>query len=185
MIQESNMRKGSLNIENSCQDAGKKAANKIKDSVSTDNEAKAANTVKVRALVNGPIPTYSNLFAAGLDLAYDGKEPLIFKPGDHKTVHTGFSLELPRGTFGLVVIRSSLGMRGLILSNGVGIIDEDYRGEIRMPLYNHGEEEIILEPAERVGQMIVMPYLRLDLEKADSLDETERNHAGFGSSGRF
>ncbi len=133
----------------------------------------------------GKAPAYANAFAAGLDLTVKTDEPLVLSPGDHQTIHTGFSCAIPRGYFGLVAIRSGLGSQGLVLSNGLGIIDEDYRGEIRIPLYHHGEKAIRLEDGERVAQMIFIPYIQPILEEVGQLDETERGTEGFGSSGRF
>lgn len=156
------------------------------------NEEKKASTT---ARENGPIvmrycatgkkPSYSNAFAAGLDLPLMNEEGLTFHPGDHGVVHTGISVELPKGTFGLVAIRSGLGMKGLVLSNGIGVIDEDYRGEIRIPLFYHGEETLHLAQGERVAQMIVVPYLQPILQQTETLSETDRGEEGFGSSGRF
>lgn len=130
-------------------------------------------------------PSYANAFAAGLDLPLMNEGGLTFHPGDHGVVHTGIAVELPRGTFGLVAIRSGLGMKGLVLSNGIGVIDEDYRGEIRIPLFYHGEETLHLVQGERVAQMIVVPYLQPILQKVETLSETDRGEEGFGSSGRF
>lgn len=133
----------------------------------------------------GEAPSYANAFAAGLDLAVKTEEPLILPPGAHQMIHTGLSCALPRGYFGLIAIRSGLGSRGLVLSNALGIIDEDYRGEIRIPLFNHGEETIRLENGERIAQMILIPYIQPILEEVDQLEDTERGKEGFGSSGRF
>ncbi len=143
------------------------------------------NEQKMPYLSEGKDPVYANEYAAGLDLPLYSKEALTVRPGDHLTAHTGISVALPPMTFGLVAIRSGLGSKGLVLSNGVGIIDADYRGEIRMPLFHHGTEEITLEPGERIAQMIVLPMIRPDLVKVEHLDETERGTDGFGSSGRF
>lgn len=134
---------------------------------------------------DGKCPVYANAFAAGLDLHVANPEALVFETGDHATVQTGVRMALPRGHFGLIAIRSGLGMKGLVLSNGVGIIDEDYRGEIRIPLYYHGSGTLRVEPGERVAQMVVIPYVQPVLQPCDALDETERGSEGFGSSGRF
>lgn len=136
-------------------------------------------------IARGKAPVYANEFAAGMDLSLADQGGMTFESGDHKTIHTGLSVAIPEGYFGLVCIRSSLGMRGLILSNGVGIIDPDYRGEIRIPLFNHGEETIRLEEGERVAQMILLPYIQVDFKAVDRLNDTERGKEGFGSSGRF
>ncbi len=142
---------------------------------------------KGRLLFTGPgkDPTYANASAAGLDLSIRTEEAIVFHPGDHYRIHTGLCFEIPPGFFGLVAIRSSLGARGLVLANGIGIIDEDYRGELQMPLYNHGRETIILEDGERVGQMVLLPYIQLSPLRVEALSESERGTEGFGSSGRF
>lgn len=147
--------------------------------------ARENGQVVMRYCATGKEPSYANAFAAGLDLPLMNEEGLTFRPGDHGVVHTGVAVELPRGTFGLVAIRSGLGMKGLVLSNGIGVIDEDYRGEIRIPLFYHGEETLHLVQGERVAQMIVVPYLQPILQKAETLSETDRGKEGFGSSGRF
>lgn len=142
-------------------------------------------SIRLPAIVRGKKPSYANKYAAGLDLPYFGEETLVIQPGDHITVHTGLSLELPPGYFGLVVIRSGLGSKGLMLANGVGIIDEDYRGEIRMPLFHHGDQTLSIMPGERIAQMVVTPYVQVQLEEVDRLEESARGLDGFGSSGRF
>lgn len=141
--------------------------------------------VVMRYCATGKDPSYSNAFAAGLDLPLMNEEGLTLGSGEHGVAHTGISVELPEGTFGLVVIRSGLGMKGLVLSNGIGVIDEDYRGEIRIPLFYHGEGTLTLAKGERVAQMIVVPYLQPTLQKTEMLSQTDRGKDGFGSSGRF
>ena len=130
-------------------------------------------------------PTYSNGHAAGLDLRIMTDEPLIIPPEGHSRIMTGVHMEIPAGYFGLIAIRSGLGSRGLTLSNSVGIIDEDYRGEIMIPVYNHGTETFQLEDGERVAQLILIPTAQADLVFVDQLGETDRGTEGFGSSGRF
>lgn len=130
-------------------------------------------------------PSYSNEHAAGLDLRVSTEEKVEIKPLGHYLVRTGVHVQIPEGYFGLVAIRSGLGMKGLTLSNSIGVIDEDYRGEVRIPLFNHGEESLILEDGERVAQMILIPYVQADLHFVDELEESERGNDGFGSSGRF
>ncbi|MDD7732488.1 MAG: dUTP diphosphatase [Firmicutes bacterium] len=144
---------------------------------------KELKTMKV--IAEGRPPIYANEFAAGMDLSIADKGGVDFESGDHKTIHTGVKLAIPEGYFGLVCIRSSLGRRGLILSNGVGIIDPDYRGEIMIPLFHHGKDPIRLEEGERVAQMVLMPYIQVAFEEVEELDTTDRGHEGFGSSGRF
>lgn len=141
--------------------------------------------VTMRGVKTGQEPSYANAHAAGLDLRVQLEQPLHVKPGDRVRLHTGVSLEIPAGYFGMVVVRSGLGFRGLVLSNGVGIIDEDYRGEIQMVVHHHGTEPIDLEDGERVAQLILVPYVQADITWVQALSETARGDKGMGSSGRF
>ncbi len=143
------------------------------------------NRVTLNITGSGHIPTYSNEFAAGLDLKVKTDETIILKHGDHAKIKTGICVEIPHGYFGLIAVRSGLGARGLVLSNAVGIIDEDYRGEIMIPIYNHGDDVFELNNGERIAQMILIPYVQGKIKVVESLSETERGKGGFGSSGRF
>jgi dUTP pyrophosphatase len=118
---------------------------------------------------------------AGLDLR-SKKEVLIRRDG-YETIFTGVRVEIPKNHFGLIVPRSGLGSRGFILRNTVGIIDESYRGEILLMATNKGQDAIVIKQYERVAQLIIIPYLQVDLEVVDSLEDTERGSLGFGSSG--
>lgn len=85
---------------------------------------------------------------------------------------------------GLVIIRSGLGFKGLALINSIGVIDEDYRGDIGVKVINHGQEYIIIRPGDRVAQMVIVPYIQVPIEPVEELEETERGANGFGSTGR-
>lgn len=128
-------------------------------------------------------PTRGSRQAAGLDLyaitnAYIGA-------GETFVMDTGVAIELPEGTFGAVFPRSGLSTkRDLSLANGVAVIDADYRGNIKVPLHNHGQEDRWVYAGERVAQLVVIPYLSVDVEVVDELTETERGEGGFGSTGR-
>lgn len=139
----------------------------------------------MKLLCAGHRPSYANERAAGLDLRAMCDAPVSIEPGKRVKLNTGVRAEIPSGFFGMVAIRSGLGFRGLILSNGIGVIDEDYRGEIAMSVTNLGEETITIEDGERVAQMILVPYTQAEIEFADELEETSRGEGGFGSSGRF
>lgn len=151
----------------------------------TQPESKQPKKTVMRYRATGKKPAYANAFATGMDLPFMNEEAVELHTGEHTEVFTGVHVELPRGTFGLVAIRSGLGRKGLMLSNGIGIIDEDYRGEIRIPLYYHGIEPLRLEPGERVAQMVIIPYVQADLQWSEDLSDTKRGQEGFGSSGRF
>lgn len=128
-------------------------------------------------------PRYGSEGAAGIDVYYNGDEEITIGPGALAELETHLAVEIPDGHFGMLVVRSGYGWRGLSMLNSVGIIDSDYRGEIGIKLVNHGHDVITIEPGVRVAQMVIIPYLRVDLEKVDELGDTERGTGGFGSTG--
>lgn len=128
-------------------------------------------------------PRYGSEEAAGIDLYYNGSVPVTIGPGALAELETDLAVEIPSGCFGMLVVRSGYGWRGLSMLNSVGIIDCDYRGEIGIKLVNHGHDVISVEPGVRVAQMIIVPYLQVDLERVAGLGDTERGCGGFGSTG--
>ena len=128
-------------------------------------------------------PKRASELAAGYDLhALD--DARIF-PGETVMIDTGVAIQLTKGTFGAVYARSGLSTkRGLGLANGVGVIDADYRGTIKVPLYNRGMESQWVRKGERIAQLVVTPCITEDIEIIDELDQTERGSGGFGSTGR-
>ena len=100
-------------------------------------------------------------------------------------VPTGIAVSIPNGYFGALVARSGISTkRGLAPINCVGIIDSDYRGEIMVPLHNHSEQTQIIEPDERIAQLIILPYLKITPVEVETLDTTNRGKNGFGSTGK-
>ena len=144
------------------------------------------NTVKVKKLhPNAKLPTYGSLEAAGADLYACLDAPVTVAPGETVWIPTGIALEVPKGCAGLVYARSSMGVkRGLAPANKVGVIDSDYRGEIRVVLLNHGKETQTVEHGERVAQFLITPVLTPCYEEADELSDTDRGAGGFGSTGK-
>lgn len=128
-------------------------------------------------------PRYGSDGAAGIDIYYNGDEEVTIGPGNLAELKTYLAVEIPEGHFGMLVVRSGYGWRGLSMLNSVGIIDCDYRGEIGIKLVNHGHDIITIEPGVRVAQMILIPYKRAELKSVESLSETERGVGGFGSTG--
>ncbi len=129
-------------------------------------------------------PRYGTEFSAGADLYACMEEPLAVSPGETVFVRTGIAVEIPAGLVGLVYARSGLACKkGLAPANKVGVIDSDYRGEIMVALHNHSAEEIVVEPGERVAQMVIAPYYFAEYEEADELADTVRGEGGFGSTG--
>lgn len=131
------------------------------------------------------LPTYGSLEAAGADLYACLDEAVTIEPGEIFWVPTGIALEVPKGCAGLVYARSSMGAkRGLAPANKVGVVDSDYRGEIKVVLLNHSKLPQILEPGERVAQFIITPVLQPRYEEVDELTDTDRGVGGFGSTGK-
>lgn len=131
------------------------------------------------------LPTRGDSEAAGIDLYANIDGPISVDPGATVTIPSGIACEFPKGYFGAVVPRSSVGIkRHLSLPNSVGIIDWAYRGEIMMAFTNIGTTAEIIEPGERLAQMILLPYVIYDIVETDTLSETERGEGGIGSTGK-
>ncbi len=131
------------------------------------------------------IPTYGTEFSAGADIyALIEEGSVTIAPGETKMLNTGLSFAIPEGIVGLVVARSSLGTKkGLAPANKVGVIDSDYRGEVRVVLHNHGSTSQTIEHGERVAQMLFVPHYSAEFSETDALSETLRGDGGFGSTG--
>lgn len=143
-------------------------------------------TIRVKKLREEAIlPTYGSAEAAGADLYACLDEPVTIEPGETAWIPTGLSLEVPKGCAGLVYARSSLGAkRGLAPANKVGVIDSDYRGEIRVVLLNHSKQTQTVEHGERIAQFLITPVLTPAYTEVSELTETDRGTGGFGSTGK-
>jgi dUTP pyrophosphatase len=120
---------------------------------------------------------------AGYDLSC--VEAFILRPGERKMIPTGVAIALPPGIAGLVMPRSGLAHRhGIACVNSPGLIDPNYRGELRVILVNHGEEMFRAHAGDRIAQLLLVPYWAPELRVVDELPESERGEGGFGSSGR-
>lgn len=130
------------------------------------------------------IPVYGSDQAAGADLYACLEEPVEVKQGQTVFIPTGLSMEIPVGLAGFVYARSGMACKkGLAPANKVGVIDSDYRGEILVALHNHSQQDMVVEPGERVAQMVIAPYIMARYEQVDSLEDTARGEGGFGSTG--
>lgn len=133
---------------------------------------------------SGILPFYETEGSAGMDLKAYIDEPLTLKPGQRMLVPTGLYIELPVGYEAQIRARSGLAIKkGIGLVNGVGTIDSDYRGEIKVILINWGNEDFIIENGDRIAQMVIAKYERVKWEETDDLSETERGSGGFGHTG--
>ena len=144
------------------------------------------STIHVKKLSpNAILPTYGSAEAAGADLYACLEAPVTVAPGEIFWVPTGIALEVPKGCAGLIYARSSMGTkRGLAPANKVGVIDSDYRGEVRVVLLNHSKQEQTIVPGERVAQLIITPVLTPQYEETEELSDTQRGVGGFGSTGK-
>ena len=144
------------------------------------------STIRVKRLSpNAILPAYGSAEAAGADLYACLDAPVQIQPGETFWVPTGIALEVPKGCAGLIYARSSMGAkRGLAPANKVGVIDSDYRGEIRVVLLNHSKQVQSIEPGERVAQLIITPVLTPAYEECEDLTDTDRGAGGFGSTGK-
>lgn len=128
------------------------------------------------------IPTKGSVGAAGFDLYAD--ESAFIKPHETRLIPTGIAVAIPEGYFGAIYARSGLASKqGLRPANCVGVVDEDYRGQVMVALHNDSDTERTVNRGDRIAQLVVQPYLKTDLEVVESLDETERGSGGFGSTG--
>lgn len=133
---------------------------------------------------SGILPFYETEGSAGMDLRAYIEEPLTLKPGQRMLVPTGLYIELPVGYEAQIRARSGLAIKkGIGLVNGIGTIDSDYRGEIKVILINWGEEDFVIENGDRIAQMVIARYERIEWEQTDDLSETERGSGGFGHTG--
>ena len=152
----------------------------------TADERGALMKLRIRRLHNGvALPRYETPGAAGMDLRADLAEERILPPGERALIPTGLAIELPdAGYAAFVFARSGLAAReGLTLSNGVGVIDSDYRGELKVGVVNLSGEERVIRPGERIAQLCVMPVVQCEIEECETLTGTERGAGGFGSTG--
>lgn len=130
------------------------------------------------------LPTYGTEYSAGADLYACTEENIIIQPGETKLIKTGLSMEIPVGYAGLIYARSGLASKkGLAPANKVGVVDADYRGEVMVALHNHSNIEQEIGPKERIAQLVIAPFLKVEYNVVDELNETVRGEGGFGSTG--
>jgi len=140
--------------------------------------------VKIKNISGFNNPTYSTEGSAGMDLQAHIPEPLILKPFERKLITTGIFVEIPPGYEAQIRPRSGLALKkGITVLNTPGTIDSDYRGEIGVILINLSTEEVVIQPGDRIAQMVISRYERILWEPVNILSDTERGSGGFGSTG--
>jgi dUTP pyrophosphatase len=147
------------------------------------------NTVKLRVLderVRENLPAYATAGSAGFDLRAVIDAPLTLAPGQTELIPTGLSLYIEDPAYaGLILPRSGLGHKhGIVLGNLVGLIDSDYQGPLMVSAWNRGEFDFVLNPMERLAQLVIVPVAQVRFDLVDAFETTERAEGGFGSTGR-
>lgn len=131
---------------------------------------------------NAKIPSYAHHGDAGFDLYVP--EPITLQPGDRKTIPLGVAVEIPDGYVGLMFDKSSLSHKQGLKTFG-NVIDSGYRGEIHAGLINQSGQTQTLEAGQKIIQMLIMPVITVDIEEAETLNESKRGDGAFGSSGKY
>ncbi len=124
--------------------------------------------------------------AAGYDLFADISEKITIAPHETKLIGTGIAIAVPSGYFGGIFARSGLSLKeGLRPANCTGVIDADYRGEVKVSLHNDSETTRTIEPQQKIAQLLIMPFLEVEFSECEKLSETDRGAGGFGSTGKI
>lgn len=133
-----------------------------------------------------PLPTYATSGSAGMDLRACLDQALTLNPGDTQLIPTGLAIHIGDPSLAAVILpRSGLGHKhGVVLGNLVGLIDSDYQGQLMISCWNRGQQSFVIEPGERIAQMVFVPVLQVELAAVDDFDQSARGTGGFGHSGR-
>ena len=130
------------------------------------------------------IPQYQTVGSSGMDLCAFIEEDIILKPMERKLIPTGLKMEIPIGYEAQVRPRSGLSIKnGITLINCIGTVDADYRGELKVPLVNLGQEDFTIKNGDRIAQMVIIPIIQPQIEVVTELSQTQRQEGGFGSTG--
>lgn len=142
-------------------------------------------TVKIKKLrSDAVIPKYATEGSAACDLCYAGDAPVTIAPGKTEMIPTGLSVSFPAGNAAFIYARSGLASKcGIAPANCVGVIDSDYRGEIKIALHNSSDKLFTVNPGDRTAQLLFAPVLNAAFDEIGELDTTDRADGGFGSTG--
>lgn len=140
--------------------------------------------IKIKLTRNASAPEYATSGAAAVDLRAANEDTITIAPGERMLIPTGIAMSIPQGLVGIIAARSGIACKkGITLSNSIGVIDSDYRGEIGVSLFNTSNEPFSVSFGDRIAQMMFIPVAKAAFTLCDSLDETERGEGGFGSTG--
>lgn len=132
------------------------------------------------------LPSYATPGSAGLDLRACTEQPLAVQPGETQLIPTGIAIHIADPSYAAVVLpRSGLGHKhGIVLGNLVGLIDSDYQGQIFVSCWNRGQTEFLLNPMERIAQLVIIPVVQAQFNVVENFEVSHRGEGGFGSTGR-
>ena len=132
------------------------------------------------------LPSYATAGSAGLDLRAAIEDAITLRPGETTLIPTGLAIHLEDPELAAIIIpRSGLGHKhGIVLGNGVGLIDSDYQGQVFVSCWNRGKETFVVNPLQRIAQLVVVPVVQVDLNVVESFGESARGAGGFGSTGK-
>lgn len=136
-------------------------------------------------LMADQLPQYATSGSAGLDLRACIEQPITLQPGETYLVPTGLAIHLADPNYAALILpRSGLGHKnGIVLGNLVGLIDSDYQGELKVSLWNRGQEQFVIEPSARIAQMIIIPVMQANFTVVEEFAQSDRGEGGFGSTG--
>jgi len=136
--------------------------------------------------IRSQLPAYATGGSAGLDLRACIDAPITLQPGDSSLVPTGLAIHVGDPGFAAVIIpRSGLGHKhGIVLGNLVGLIDSDYQGQLMVSCWNRGKQAFVVNPMERIAQLVIVPVVQVELDVVESFEESARGAGGFGSTGK-
>jgi len=136
--------------------------------------------------IRANLPAYATAGSAGLDLRACIDEPVTLRPGDSALIPSGLAIHLADpGLAAIVIPRSGLGHKhGIVLGNLVGLIDSDYQGQVMVSCWNRGKDPFVVNPLERIAQLVVVPVVQVELNVVDAFAESARGGGGFGSTGK-
>ena len=141
--------------------------------------------VKIVNKSNHQLPSYATASSAGMDLKANTLEPIVLKPMERYLFPTGIYIQLPEGYEAQIRPRSGLAAKyGITVTNAPGTVDADYTGEVKVSLINLSNDTFVVQPGERIAQMVIARYEKITWNEVAELDETERGAGGFGSTGR-
>ena len=140
--------------------------------------------VKIVNKSNHQLPSYATASSAGMDLKANTLEPIVLKPMERYLFPTGIYIQLPEGYEAQIRPRSGLAAKyGITVTNAPGTVDADYTGEVKVSLINLSNDTFVVQPGERIAQMVIARYEKITWNEVAELDETERGAGGFGSTG--